>query len=313
MAITVFSDIKEPKLFAQYALEQAITASAVVKSGIVVQDAVLSAALAGGGSTFNFPSWRHTTQDATDANVASFDPTDRATPEKLTANNQVAVRLVRNRSYSAARMAGVLAGSDPLAAAQAYIGERVAADRQAALMSIITGVAGADAGLVNDSLAAFSMGGLLETVGLWGDRATGNVALAMNSKQRVKLQIANATAYIPASLTPVGMDTYLGMPVIVDDKIADGEVIAIEMGAISLGVAQHAVPFEVERDGLAANGDGVDTVIFRDVYSFHVEGAAFVGSTATGLPTNTVLATAANWDLAAPAKAVGVLKYKFTA
>ena len=312
MAITVFSDIKEPKLFAAYTLEQALAASAVVKSGIVVPDAVLSGALAGGGSTFNFPSWRHTTEDGTEANVASFDPTVVATPEKLTARSQVAVRLVRNRAYSAARLAGVLAGSDPLGAAQAYIGERVAADRQAALLATIAGVS-AKGTLTNDSQAAFSIGELLATKGVWGDRATGNVALAMNSKTKIARQLENVNTFTPASMTPIGLDTYLGMPVIVDDKIADGEIILIEMGAISMGVAQHAQPVGIDTNELAANGDGVETLVFRDVYSFHVEGTAFVASTAAGLPTDAVLATAASWDLVAPAKGVGVLKYKFTA
>lgn len=312
MAITVFSDIKEPKLFAAYTLEQALAASAVVKSGIVVPDAVLSGALAGGGSTFNFPSWRHTTEDGTEANVASFDPTVVATPEKLTARSQVAVRLVRNRAYSAARLAGVLAGSDPLGAAQAYIGERVAADRQAALLATIAGVS-ANGTLTNDSQAAFSIGELLATKGVWGDRATGNVALAMNSKTKIARQLENVNTFTPASMTPIGLDTYLGMPVIVDDKIADGEIILIEMGAISMGVAQHAQPVGIDTNELAANGDGVETLVFRDVYSFHVEGTAFVASTAAGLPTDAVLATAASWDLVAPAKGVGVLKYKFTA
>lgn len=312
MAITVFSDIKEPKLFAQYALEQALTASAVIKSGIVVQDNVLSTALAGGGSTFNFPSWRHTASDVTEANAASFDPAVRATPEKIGANQQVAVRLVRNRSYAAARLAGILAGSDPLAAAQAYIGERVAADRQAALLATIAGVAGADSSLTNDSAAAFAIGGLLETKGAWGDRAPAGVALVMNTKTKIARQVENVTAFTPASMTPVGLDTYLGMPVIVDDSVADGEVILIEMGAISMGVAMHKSPLGIETDELAANGDGVETLVFRDVYSFHVEGSAFVASTATGLPTNTVLANAASWDIVGPAKGVGVLKYKFT-
>jgi hypothetical protein len=311
MAITSVANVLIPGKFAEYALEQSLVSSALIKSGIVAVNPVLSAFLAGAGSTINLPSFRHLTEDGTEANVASFDPADRATPGSLVSRQQVGVKLVRNRSYSTATLAGMLAGADPMQAVAAYFGEQLASDRQKIVLATITGVVGADASLTNDSGAAFSLGGLLETRGVWGDRATGNVALVMNSKQFIQRQIAEATAFVPASMTQIGLATYLGMPVIVDDKIADGEIVLIEMGAIAQGAAMHARPVAVEFDEAAANGDGVETITFRDVFMAHVDGSAYVGDVTAGLPSNAALATAANWNIVKPAKAVGVLKYKF--
>lgn len=329
MASTAISDIVVPQVFAPYALEQSLEKQALLKSGLIAINPALSARLAGGGLTFNFPSFRNADESATAANVSNSNASSNATPEKMVARSNIAVRSERNKVWSSTDLTAAVAGADPLAALAAQVGDSIAKWRDATLFSTIAGVVNETnmAASVNtiaaESVAGqsastkYSSGALIDTLAAWGDMGVDNApVLVMHSDMFRALMKTEPNSFVPVSSTNVFFPTYLGFPVLVQDRYTkragttDGFVYTIYMvkaGAIEMGVAPHANAVEVERSVLAGNGGGSELLAFRDIFSFHIVGTKFLSASVAGdLPTDAELATAANWGLVGQAKAVGV-------
>ena len=116
---TLVSDIVVPAQFTPYVQQQTAEKSRLIRSGVVARDAVLDMELAGGGLTFNAPSFKDLDNDAD--NVSS-DSGGTSSPNKIATSTEIAVRLSRNSSWKSADLASDLAGADPVSA----IGGRVA-------------------------------------------------------------------------------------------------------------------------------------------------------------------------------------------
>lgn len=327
MSTTRISDIIEPKIFAGYLAEASVKANKLIATGIVGQSPVLAALLAGGSTAFNFPFWKNLDNADADANVPTDDPSVLAVPRKMTASQQVAVRMMRNQVVESAVLAGVLAGSDPMAAAAAQLAAVQNSDRQKALIATLKGaineantpnlvhtiasetVAGTSAAT---SLSASAV--IDATANAWGD-ANGIAAMVVHSKTYAKMQKDNLITFQPTAAQNIGFGTYLGMyTLIVDDRMpvragtTDGLVYTsyiIKQGGIMFGLGSDPTPIEFDRNVLAGNGGGVETLVARDVFSYHVAGTAYAGSLGV-IPTNTVLATAASWSKVFDDKNVGV-------
>lgn len=310
---TRIEDMVVPALLAKYMLEQSIEKNALVNSGLIVQNPQISAGLQSGGLTFTFPSIKHIDASII-GNVSSSDAGQKAVAQKASTAKQVAVRNERNIVLSSADLTASVAGVDPMAGFAAQLGLGLTKVRSTTLRSQLTGVLGKVTSNVNDTASAFNADELIDTTGAWGDMADDKMTvLLFNSKTHRMLKKQQATAFIPSALTPVGFQSYLGMPYLVDDKIADGSIMLIQAGAIEFGQAQHKNAVAVERDELAGNGGGVETIVARDIFSYHVVGTKFTGTPAAELPTDAELADPANWALALDSKLVGVAQYKFTA
>ncbi len=326
MAYTRISDIIVPSVFAGYLSEQSVQANKLIASGLVTLNPTLSAYLAGPSVAFNLPFWKNIDNDSTSANVPSDDATVIATPEKITAGSQVAVRVMRNRSYQSADLAGILAGSDPVAAIATQLAARQNSDRQAELMNVLAGtinetnaanlvhtIAAEATGSVT-SATKFGTDALIDAVtNAWGDNA-GAGGLVIHSKTFAAMQKANLITFMPTSTQDIGFGTYLGYTLIVDDKApvragtTSGLVYTsyvVRPGGIAMGVAAEDIPIEFDRAPAAGNGMGVETMFARDRFSFHVAGTAWAGSV-SAVPTGAALATASNWTKVFQDKNVGV-------
>lgn len=327
MANTAISDIVVPQVFAPYALEQSIEKNALIKSGVAALNPALSARLAGGGLTFNFPSFRNADQSSTAANSSVSDSSVNAVPEKMLARSNVAVRMERNKVWSSTDLTAAVAGADPLQAVIAYAQDAVNKWRTASVMSVMAGVvnetrlATSVNTIASESIAGqsastkWSAGALIDTLAVWGDMGMEAPVLLMHSAVFRSLQKTEPNAFVPVSSTNVFFPTYLGFPVLVDDRYTsragttDGVVYTtylLKPGAIEYGIGRHANPVEVERSVLGGNGGGAELLALRDVFTFHIVGAKFTGTPAADIPTDTELATASNWAIAFDAKQMGV-------
>ena len=325
-ALTQISDVIVPTIFAGYVLEQSVVQNKLISAGLVAVNPAISAWLAGGGIVESFPSFKHT--DVSD--VAALVPTDNdatiAEAEKVTSNKQVAIRMKRNKVWQAASLAGQLAGADPMAAAAAMAGQAMNKVRQTSLLAVLAGTINETraANLVNtiaaESIAGqgtgtkFSAGALIDTLTGWGDNATNSGGLVVHSDTYRAMQKANLITYAPTNSQDIGFGTYLGFTLLVDDTApkragtTDGLVYTsyiIQPGAINLGVTTTPDAVELYRNPLAGNSGGVDSLIVRDTFSYHVNGYAWAGS-ATALPSDTALGTATNWSKVFTDKQVGV-------
>lgn len=338
MASTQISDIVVPTQFAAYALEASLEKNALLKSGLIALNPLLSAKLqAGGGITFNFPSFKNADESSTAANVPSSDASTKATPEKMVARSNIAVRMERNKLWSSADLTATVAGADPLQALIAQVGDAVAKWRTATLMSVLGGVvnttvlgATGSGGNVNVIAAeatgsvtadtSFSAGALIDTLAVWGDMGVDADAekpfVVMHPAIKRRLMKADPVSFRPASEANVFFDTYLGFQVITSERYTSragttsGTVYTtylVKPGAIEMGVGSVETPVEVDRDPAAGNGGGADTLAFRDAFCFHVVGTKYTSPViAADLPSDAELATAASWNRVFSNKAIGI-------
>ena len=318
MATTQIADVIVPEVFTPYVEEQSNKADRLVRSQAVVVSDAISGMLSGGGATFNVPSFNPITNPDDDYAVSNDDPTSIATPAKLTARTQVAVRLEMNKSWASADLAAALAGTDPMAAAAMKLGEYQASRRQRVLVKQLTGMFAATnmSGAVNDvsiatgTIAAanlISADNVIDTTSAWGDYASNNTGkvLVIHSDVHRRLQKQNLIDFTPTNVQDIGFGTYLGMILLVDDGCVKDTTVTdypvytsyiISQGGIGFGYSRPKAPVAIQREELQGNGAGVEYLILRDCFSYHVSGMKWLGASVAGaIPTLAELATAANW------------------
>lgn len=343
MAATQITDVIVPEIFTPYARQSTEEKSRLIQSGALVRAGVLDEMLAGGGLTFNVPSWQDldasdatgaenvSTDTLADIHTASFEngtPTDAnrgdAVPQKIGTSQETAVRLSRNNSWSSMGLTAALAGDDPMAAIGDKVGTYWARRLQRIFVSTWNGVIADNAAapaasehvqndLVNDvSGASYSAGvtdftteAFIDTALTMGDSMEDLTMIMVHSVVYSRMQKNNLIDFIPDARGEVRIPTFLGRTVIVDDgmprtgSVYDSWLFA--GGACQLGMGDPKVPTELDRQKLAGNGGGQDILINRVEYAIHPTGHQYIQSSIpNGGPSNTQIATAANWKRVYP-------------
>jgi len=340
MAAVQVSDVVVPEVFTPYAQQLTEEKARLVQSGVLARSAFLDRLLAGGGKTFNVPSFLDldasdstgaenvSTDDIADIQAASFEsgtPTDAnrgdATPQKITTASEVAARLVRNQSWSTTGLSRELAGADPMAAIATRVAYYWVRRLQRIFINVWNGViadnllapGGSDThtqnDLVNDISGAsfvdgvtnFSAEAFVDAAVTMGDSMEQLTAIMVHSVVYARMQKNNLIDFIPDARGEIMIPTFLGREVIVDDGMPrTGSVYdswLFGANAAQMGEAADDVPTEVHRQALAGNGGGQEILTTRRVYCIHPTGHAYIqGSIPDGGPSNTNLATAANWS-----------------
>src|SRR5262245_2397126 len=138
MAVTQIVDVIVPRVFTPYVQQLTEEKTALIQSGALVRDAMLDDLLAGGGLTFDVPSWKDLDNLADNVSTDQAPGVADSTPQKIGTSNEVAVRLSRNQSWSAADLAAALAGDDPMDAIANRVAYYRARRLQAAFVATIT-------------------------------------------------------------------------------------------------------------------------------------------------------------------------------
>ena len=311
MPKTKISDVIVPEVFASYLSNKTKELSAIISSGIVRSSSQLDDLVSGGGRLINMPYWNDLAGD--DEVLSDSTP---LTPKKTTAGQDVAAMLIRGTAWSTNELAGALAGSDPMA----DIGSKVAAYRadkeQKSLMSVLKGVFASTSmsGHVNDiGSTKITAEAILDTKQLLGDAATQFTAIAMHSAVFTELQKQNLIEYIPNSRGEVGMPTYLGYKVIVDDDCPEDNGVystyLFANGAIARGDGTPVAltPIETSRDSL----QGDDLLVTRWAVVLHPTGVKWTDAAVAGsTPSNAELADPANWERVYDDKEIGMAVLK---
>lgn len=327
-AYTQLADVMVPSLFAAHVAEASVVQNKLISAGFVTVNPALSAFLAGPGFVQPFPSFLHTDVSDTAALVPSDDASVTAEAEKITSHSQVAIKLMRNKVWQAASIVGQMIGADPLKAAAGMAATAMNKVRQTSLIKVLQGTLNetVSAALVNtigveiagnvSAATSLTASTIIDTLGAWGDNAsTDGVALVIHSDQYRVLQKANLISFVPTSAQDIGFGTYLGMTLVVDDTCpkragqTSGNVYTsylIRTGGVNFGMATTPDAVELYRAPLAGNSGGVDSLIVRDTFTFHVNGYAWTGAT-DAIPTDSALATAGNWTKKFSTKQIGAL------
>lgn len=318
--ITQISDVVVPAIFTPYTQQLTEEKARLIQAGAVARDPELDRLLAGGGLTFDAPSFKDLDNDtervSTDSIPARYtsgvaDPD----PFKTGTATEIAVRLSRNNSWASSDLAAVLAGADPMAS----IADRVAyywtRRLQAAFVATVKGLfADNDAApsgtehvqgdMTHDISGAsysagvtdFSAEAFLDAALTMGDSQDGLRMVMVHSVVYNRMQKNNLIDFIPDARGEIMIPTFLGREVIVDDGVPFSSGVyqswMFGPGAIRLGVGSPKVPTEVERLAGAGNGGGAETLYNRVEWTMHPAGNKYAGTAPKGGPSN--LATANN-------------------
>jgi hypothetical protein len=331
MSEVQIADVVVPEIFAPYVQTMTEQKTALIDSGVVVRDPALDGYLAGGGTTFNAPSWRDIDDDSNilSDRVSSDNPATIAVPNKIQTNQELATRLSRNQSWKTMDLVAALAGSDPSTA----IANRVAAywrrRLQAVFVSTWTGIfsdnaqatpnddprAGITNNEVQDDMSVdisgaytpgvtdFSAEAFIDAITTAGDSQEDFTTVMMHSIVYARAQKNNLIDFVPDSVNAdaAGIPTFLGRRVIVDDTMPNAAGVfdtwIFGSQASRWGVGNPKVPAEVEREASEGNGGGSESLWSRIEWSMHPVGYRFLsGSVANpdGGPDNSELADGPN-------------------
>lgn len=311
---TILNDVIVPEIFNPYVIERTAELSALVRSGIIVRNPELDSLAMAGGKLINMPYWKDLTGDD-----EVLSDSSALTPGKISAGQDIAVLLMRGKAWGVNDLAKALSGDDPMKAIGDLVAEYWARMKQKVLLAELKGVfsAASMAGNVHD-ISALTAGAekisgtsFIVAKNKLGDNSDKLTAVMMHSATFTALEQQNLISYIPNSQGVIEFPTYMGKRVIVDDGCpVDTDVYTTYLfgeGAIGEGNGAAPVPTETDRDSLA----GEDILINRQHFLLHPRGVKFTSSSVVGSsPTNTELATAANWERVYENKNIRVVCFK---
>ena len=319
MASTRFGDVViVPGVFGNSMVLESLALDLFIQSGVVVNDATLSAFLSSptGGETFS-PRNLGPLADS-DPNMSTDDPAQTSTPEKITGTKNTAVRQDMNKSWSSMDLTAMVYGSDPIAAIQSGIAKYWLTVRQKRLLASLQGVvaesvASHGSDMVLDisgeagAAALFNAPAYIDAKASMGDRMSGLNALAVHSVVYANMLKQDLIEFVkPSDDSLEQIPTYQGARVLVDDGMTTTGTspnilyysYLFGPGAVAMGMASARVPFEVDRKPEAGNGGGEERVYSRVSTVIHPQGYQWTGPTGVGNPTMAALAIATNWTRA---------------
>jgi hypothetical protein len=313
---TKIADVIVPEVFAAYVIKKTKELSALIQSGIAVENDLLDGLVTGGGKLINMPFWKPISGD--DEVLSDTDPLE---VDKITTDADVAPILIRGKAWSANELAGALAGSSPMTAIGSQVADWWVRKEQGVLISILNGIFASalatshvnDISAASADAAVVSGNAILDTKQLLGDAADQLTAMAMHSAVYTTLQKQNLITYIPNSRGEVNIPTYMGYRIIVDDGCPneDGVYNTYLFGAGCFGrgegVPVDLTPIETDRDSLQSD----DILINRRAYVLHPFGVKFTNASVAGAtPSNAELATGTNWAKVYADKDIGIAMLK---
>lgn len=318
MALTQIADLFYGPLFVPTVIQRTTDLSTIRNSGIVSEDEQIQRFANGGGNIVEMPFWNDLTGTS---NVSSDDPTVLATPKKMAQGKDTGIKIRRNNGWSSSNLANSLAAEDPLDNVATLIANYWDLEEQRLLVLTLNGVFAAASmsghilGVAHeDPLGAGSPVNLDAEVdadahSLLGDHGSSLVAAMMHSRVYYNLEAQRVLVHGVDPTTGLKFTEWNGKRVIVNDKCprVAGATSGFKYttyffagGAIgyanATGEGGPKKPVEVESDGAAGNGEGIETAWHRRHWVMHPRGVRFTSAALTGnSPTDAELSTATNW------------------
>lgn len=313
MAITKIADVIVPELFTPYVIKRTMEQSALISSGIVVNNSEFDRLASGAARTQNMPFF----EDLNGDSEAILEDT-KIMADKIASNKDVSAIIMRQKMWGASNLSAALAGTDPMRAIGDLVASYWARDMQKELIAILNGVFGSytedektvtpmldhiadltknsTAGAKNISASAF-----IDALQLLGDAQEQLTAVAMHSATKAYLKKLNLIETERDS-TDVEFETYQGRRVIVDDgcPVDNGTYTTYIFGpgAIALGNGSPVGLVSTETDRDKQTGAGIDYLINRKAFILHPRGIAWTDKVRSRqeTPLRVELSNAKNWN-----------------
>ena len=257
--IVQVDDVVVPEIFTGYVQQLTEEKARLIQSGVVARNPLMDQFLAGGGLTFNVPSWLDLDNDAD--NVSTDDIADRiaatiagawpgtgldSEPNDINSAQEIAVRLSRNNSWNSADLAAALAGEDPSEAIANRVAFYWTRRLQAAFIATMQGVSkdngvndsgdyandisGGLGGSFVDGVTNFSAEAYLDAKLTMGDSMEDLSAIMVHSVVFNRMQKNNLIDFIPDARGETQIASFLGAEVIVDDGMPNGTSSVLGVG-----------------------------------------------------------------------------------
>ena len=318
MAGTTLQDVIVPELFNPYVVNRTMELSALVQSGIMVNNVEFDALASQAAPTVNMPFF----EDLTGESEQVIEGADLE-ENMITSNKDVAAIIRRAKMWSATDLSAALAGSDPMQAIGTLVARFWERDMQKELIAILNGVFGAatmagnlmDISALEGAAAVWSGSAFIDAEQKLGDAKAQLSGICMHSATEALLKKQNLIETVQPS-NDVSFGVYQGKRVIVDDgcPVADRvyTTYLFGNGAVALGNGNPVGFVPTETDRAKRKGSGVDYLINRRTNIIHPRGVQFTNASVakTEGPSRTELALAANWKRVYEPKQIRIVAFK---
>lgn len=264
-----------------------------------------------------------------EATSQNDDPTDKAVPKAVLQGKMLARIIARTLSFSAMDIADVASDADAIAFAASELGRLRVADEESTVLAILEGIvakggaefvhnAAITTGTIGDD-NKMSIAQLLNGRRKLGDMGGQLSAIGMHSDIVNNLRAKEPNAFIPASQTKLGLETFAGVSIIETDNLIKAGTTPFPIytnyffgpGLFAYGGASVEKAIVTIRDELAGGGSGEETVLNRFRYALHPYGFSNDEEPANNVSqTNTELKNADTWSKVADRKAIPVVAIK---
>jgi hypothetical protein len=332
MAYTRLTDVVPVKTFAKIVEGKIIENSKFRQSGVVVADPRIQAKAASAGFETTLPFWN--APAGGEADTMSDDASVKSTPSKVTQGSMTARVLSRSKSFSAMDIADYASDSAAIDYAASQFARLWVSDEESVLLATLNGLIADN--VANDSgdmryvksittgtiAAANKMSGslLIDARRQLGDVGSQLSFVVMHSDVVNNLRQLEGNAFVPASRTDIGFDTYYGYRIIETDNVGIDTTVAsypvyssyfVAPGLFGYGSATVDKPLVDVRDELAGMGSGQDTILGRRRYLLHALGFTNKVAPTNGISqTNAELSAAATWDRVMARKMIPLVQIK---
>lgn len=328
---TTLQDVIVPELFNPYVINRTMELSALVQSGIIVNDQEFDRLASQAAPTVNMPFF----EDLTGESEQVIEGTDLE-DNKIASNKDVAAIIRRAKMWSATDLSAALAGSDPMAAIATLVARFWERDMQKELIAILNGIFGTIPAVTGDNAkdaetrlssnlldistksgnaANWSGSAFIDAEQMLGDAKAQLTGVVMHSATEAYLKKQNLIDTVQPS-NDVAFGTYQGKRVIVDDgcPVTSGvyTTYLFGNGAVALGNGSPVGFAPTETDRAKRKGSGVDYLINRRTNILHPRGIAFTSANVakTEGPSRAELKDPANWKPVYEPKQIRIVAFK---
>lgn len=252
-----------------------------------------------------------------ESNVGNTDPTDHATPQKMTTKLWDAVRTHRAHGVSSMNLVKDMTGQDALSVLTSRVANYQNSDEVAHLFAVLNGLIAGDATAkkytyqMEDELSLAELLKGAQATKLDNDEIVSVIGL--NSANYLKFQLANLIETVPGSdanvtFKAIGGDRFR----LVRDERFGNNIVGMGAGLFHFATApQDYKSVEVESDASSGKGTGQETAWFRFKRIVHPMGFKFSGSfESEGGPTHAELSTAGAYTAATDVKKIPLVVFK---
>ncbi len=329
---TTLQDVIVPELFNPYVINRTMELSALLNSGIVVNNKEFDKLASQAAPTVKMPFF----EDLNGESEQVIEGKDLE-ENKITSNADVAVIFRRAKMWSATDLSAALAGKDPMKAIGELVARFWSRDMQKELIAILNGVFGTIPAVTGDNAkeeetrlasnlldisgksgatSKWSGSAFIDAEQLLGDAKAQLTGVAMHSATEAFLKKQNLIETVQPS-NDVAFGLYQGKRVIVDDGCPveeSGVYTSYLFGdrAIALGNGNPEGHVPTETDRAKRKGSGVDFLINRRTSILHPRGVAFTSENMekTEGPSREEMRNPLNWKPVYKPKQIRIVAFK---